>query len=128
MYLDVEATAAACAADWDVIVVGAGAVGLVLSVSLARANLKVLLLESGSTDNGDAKDLNEVRITGRAHQGAMHGRARVVGGTTTLWGGQLTKFTPYDFSRREIMPDCAWPLEAGEMEQYYAQSAALLGL
>jgi choline dehydrogenase-like flavoprotein len=128
MYLDVEATAAAAATDWDVIVIGAGAVGLLLSVSLARTNLKVLLLESGSRDNGDAKDLNEVRLTGRAHQGATHGRARVVGGTTTLWGGQLTKFTPYDFSRREMMPDCPWPLEAGEMEKYYAQAAALLGL
>ena len=128
MYLDVEATAAAAATEWDVIVVGAGAVGLVLSVRLARANLRVLLLESGGTDNGDAKDLNEVRVTGRAHQGAIHGRARVVGGTTTLWGGQLTKFTPYDFSNRAMMPDCEWPVAGEEIEPYYGEVAALLGL
>jgi choline dehydrogenase-like flavoprotein len=128
MYLDDESTAAAAATEWDVIIVGAGAVGLVLSVILARANKRVLLLESGTTNNGDAKDLNEIRVTGRAHQGAIHGRARVVGGTTTLWGGQLTKFVPYDFSNRKIMPDCAWPIDSREIEGYYAEVAGLLGL
>jgi choline dehydrogenase-like flavoprotein len=128
MYLDDESTAAAAATEWDVIVVGAGAVGLVLSVILARANKRVLLLESGTANQGDAKDLNEVRVTGRAHQGAIHGRARVVGGTTTLWGGQLTKFIPYDFSSRKIMPDCTWPIDSREIEGYYAEVAGLLGL
>src|SRR5260370_24958723 len=124
MYLDDESTAAAASTEWDVIVVGAGAVGLVLSVILARANKRVLLLESGTTDNGYAKDLNDIRVTGRPHQGAIHGRARVVGGTTTLWGGQLTRFIPYDFSTREIMADCKWPIGYEDIERYYEEVAS----
>jgi choline dehydrogenase-like flavoprotein len=128
MYLDDENLVAAASTKWDVIVVGAGAVGLVLSVSLARANKRVLLLESGTADPGYARDLNEIRVTGRQHLGAIHGRARAIGGTTTLWGGQLTRFVPYDFDAREIMPDCNWPVHYEDIEKYYAEVAALLGL
>jgi choline dehydrogenase-like flavoprotein len=129
MYLDdEEATGAAASAEWDVIVVGAGAVGLVLSISLARAGRRVLVLESGSKDGVDARDLNDAEITGRAHLGALHGRARTVGGTTTLWGGQLTRFVPYDFDAREITADSRWPLRYEDLEQYYAEAAAMLDL
>jgi glycine/D-amino acid oxidase-like deaminating enzyme len=65
MYMNDEDLAAAASTEWDVIVVGAGAVGLILSVSLARANKRVLLLESGAAEHGDAKDLNEILVTGR---------------------------------------------------------------
>lgn len=128
MYLDVESTAAAASKEWDIIIVGAGAVGLVISVILARANWRVLLLESGAVDDGYAKDLNHVRVTGRQHEGAVHGRARVVGGTTTLWGGQLTRFIPYDFETRDFMADCAWPIDYEAMASHYAAVAGLLGL
>ena len=128
MYLADNDLAGAGAADWDAIVVGAGAVGLVAAVSLARANRRVLLLESGSADPGTAQDLNEVEMTGRLHTGALHGRARVIGGTTTLWGGQLTQFVPYDFDSRAIMPDAIWPVGFAEVERYYADVAKLLGL
>lgn len=128
MYLDVESTAAAASTEWDIIIVGAGAVGLVLAVILSRARRRVLVLESGAAADGDAKDLNQVRLTGRRHEGAVHGRARVVGGTTTLWGGQLTRFMPYDFETREFMADCAWPINYQEMASHYAAVAELLGL
>lgn len=114
--------------DWDVIVVGAGAVGLVTAVSLARAGLQVLLLETGSRDPGAAQDLNEVGMTGRPHMGALHGRARVVGGTTTLWGGQLAQFIPYDFESRPIVADPAWPISFDEVKTYYGDVANLLAL
>jgi choline dehydrogenase-like flavoprotein len=123
-----EQAAAAASKEWDVIVVGAGAVGLIVSVSLARANRRVLLLESGSKDENDGKDLNEILVTGRPHLGALHGRARTVGGTTTLWGGQLTRFLPYDFDVREIMADCKWPLQYADIEPYYAEVAGMLDL
>jgi choline dehydrogenase-like flavoprotein len=128
MYMNEEAVAGAASTEWDVIVVGAGAVGLILSVSLARAHKRVLLLESGAADNSDAKDLNDVFVTGRRHHGATHGRARTVGGTTTLWGGQLTRFVPYDFDSRQIMSDCKWPLRYEDIERYYADVAGMLDL
>jgi choline dehydrogenase-like flavoprotein len=128
MYINDEDLAAAASTEWEVIVVGAGAVGLILSVSLARANKRVLLLESGAAEHGDAKDLNEILVTGRPHLGATHGRARTVGGTTTLWGGQLTRFIPYDFDVREIMADSPWPLHYEDIESYYTDVAKMLDL
>jgi choline dehydrogenase-like flavoprotein len=128
MYMNDEELAAAASTEWDVIVVGAGAVGLILSVSLARANKRVLLLESGAAEHGNAKDLNEILVTGRPHLGATHGRARTVGGTTTLWGGQLTRFIPYDFDAREITADSRWPLHYGDIENYYTDVAKMLDL
>lgn len=128
MYLSESALADAASIRWDVIIVGAGAVGLVLAASMSRAGRRVLLLETGSTDPGAAQDLNAVEVTGRPHLGALYGRARVVGGTTTLWGGQLTRFVPYDFEARDIIPDCRWPLAFADLERYYVETASLLGL
>jgi choline dehydrogenase-like flavoprotein len=128
MYLAESSSAHGVDTEWEVIVIGAGAVGLVSAVSLARAGVRVLLLETGAAEPGDAQDLNAVSMTGRAHSGAQHGRARVVGGTTTLWGGQLTQFIPYDFESRAIMPDAAWPISFAEVERYYGDVAGLLGL
>ncbi len=128
MYLSDSDPARGVDNGWEVIVIGAGAVGLVAAVSLARAGVRVLLLETGASEPGAAQDLNAVSMTGRPHSGALHGRARVVGGTTTLWGGQLTQFVPYDFESRAIMPDAAWPISFGEVDKYYADVAELLGL
>jgi choline dehydrogenase-like flavoprotein len=129
MYIIDKGWAAAASKEWDVIVVGAGAVGLIVSVSLARAGRRVLLMESGATEpNADQGELNEILVTGRPHLGATHGRARIVGGTTTLWGGQLTQFVPYDFDAREILADCVWPLRYDEIASAYANVAKILDL
>ena len=116
MYLSESDSTPGVDTEWEVVVIGAGAVGLVAAVSLARAGVKVLLLETGAAEPGAAQDLNAVSMTGRAHSGALHGRARVVGGTTTLWGGQLTQFVPYDFEARAIMPGAAWPISFTEVK------------
>ncbi len=128
MYLNREEFPAAASVPWDLIVVGAGAVGLILAVSLARAGKRVLLLESGTRNAADANDLNDVIVTGRAHDGALHGRARMVGGTTTLWGGQLTRFLPYDFEFRESTASCKWAIRFEDVEPYYVEVAAMLDL
>ena len=128
MFIEREHLADAAAAQWHTLVVGAGPVGLVVAVSLARAGKKVLLLESGSKDHGDAKDLNETVMAGRPHGGALHGRARTIGGTSTLWGGQLTRFVPYDFAARPFMTDRNWPLRFEQVAPFYVDVAKLLGL
>lgn len=128
MYINEADLVTAASKEWDVIVVGAGAVGLILAVSLGRADQRVLLLDSGARDNSDANDLNAVVMTGRQHLGATHGRARTIGGTTTLWGGQLTRFVPYDFDARQIMADCAWPIRYEDIERFYTDVARMLDL
>ncbi len=87
MYLSESDPTQGVDTEWEVVVIGAGAVGLVAAVSLARAGVKVLLLETGAAEPGAAQDLNAVSMTGRAHSGALHGRARVVGRHDHALGG-----------------------------------------
>ena len=84
MYINEADLVSAASKEWDVIVVGAGSVGLILAVSLGRADKRVLLLDSGARDNSDANDLNAVVMTGRQHLDTTHGRARTINRTTTL--------------------------------------------
>jgi choline dehydrogenase-like flavoprotein len=128
MYLPAENLNDAAVTEWDAIVVGAGAVGLIVSVSMARAGKRVVLLESGGSVPGEANELNDVSVTGRPHLGVTHGRGRVVGGTTTMWGGQLTRFVPYDFDAREALSDSRWPLGYGDVVAHYEDVATMLDL
>lgn len=113
---------------WDVIIAGAGAVGLISAIKLGRLGKKVLVLESGSEQaTMRAQNLNKATQTGRFHSGIMNGRARVVGGTTTLWGGQLTFFQKSDFEKVRNSQKL-WPLQVEELTPFYYEAAKLLSL
>lgn len=113
----------------DVVILGAGAVGLVMSVKLARQGVNVLLCESGgrSAETG-SQALNDAVVVGRPHTGIFEGRARVLGGTTTLWGGQLISFREIDFQPREWLGLKGWPIDRNALTTYYEEVAKMLGL
>jgi choline dehydrogenase-like flavoprotein len=114
---------------WDTIIIGAGAVGLVAGVCLSKRGYRVLILESGSRHHAaSAHLLNDCNSVGRFHSGIRDGRARIVGGTTTLWGGQLTKFVAPDLRPREATGCRQWPIEFSKIEKNYRRVADLLGL
>jgi choline dehydrogenase-like flavoprotein len=52
---------------------------------------------------------------------------KALGGTTRLWGGQLTAFSPADFAR-EIEGSSGWPVSFDEMSPYVARAIAFLGV
>jgi choline dehydrogenase-like flavoprotein len=52
---------------------------------------------------------------GKRHEGVHLGRAAGLGGTSSLWGGQLAEFDEADLER----PDAAWPLSYEELQKYY---------
>jgi len=127
----------------DVLVVGAGAVGIVLGLALARAGFSVLLLEAGPFDpDPDFRRRNAGPNTGRRFRGLLDGRMKALGGTTRLWGGQLTSFSRADFARplytrlnadaRAIDPlglgEGEWPMEFDDLVPYIARARSFLGL
>ena len=106
----------------ETLVIGGGTIGLPLSLRLAdTTGAHVLCLESGGWDQPDeTHPLNAVEQRGIEYAGAEHGRFRVVGGTSTRWGGALIPFQDAD------MAD--WPIGWGDLAPYLADVESLFGL
>ncbi len=111
------------------VVVGAGAVGLLFATYLSRQGKEVIVLETGGRSYSAASQaLNTSVISGRSHEGVTSGRARVLGGTSTLWGGQLIAFDKIDLEPRPWLGLAGWPIDRDELSPYYSKVARLLGL
>ncbi|QDU58476.1 choline dehydrogenase [Aeoliella mucimassa] len=109
-----------------IVVVGAGAVGIHLSVLLARQGRKVVLLESGNHILSSFAS-NAYRTEGREHNGIRLGRSVALGGTTNLWGGQLVEFEALDFESRDWVANSGWPVGYEEFSRYFGPTYDALG-
>lgn len=111
------------------VVVGAGAVGLLFATYLSRQGKEVLVLETGGRSySASSQSLNTSVISGRPHEGVTSGRARILGGTSTLWGGQLVAFDKIDMEPRPWLGLTGWPISREELSPYYSEVARVLGL
>ncbi|HLZ89182.1 MAG TPA: GMC family oxidoreductase [Puia sp.] len=116
-------------AAYDVIIVGAGAAGILLAVELTRKHTRVLLVEAGHfTEDQDRQVLNEVEQTGKTVTTAVWGRKRAIGGTTIAWGGQSLPFGPIDFEKRSWVANSGWPLAYEELEPYYVAANRFMNI
>jgi choline dehydrogenase-like flavoprotein len=127
--VDLDKTQAGSALNAQVCVVGAGAVGLALAVELAKAGVDVLVLEGGgaSMEKG-SQALQQGESVGHPFANIEVGRYRVLGGTTTLWGGQVLPFDDFVTGARPWVGHEAWPVAEDELARYFSQTYAHLGL
>lgn len=105
----------------DVVIAGAGTVGLFIASRLAKCGRSVMIVEAGRRV---AEAADPVKCVGKDHNGARIGRAIGLGGTSTLWGGQLAEFEERDLRRSE----CPWPLSYDELAGWYNETYRALGL
>ncbi|WP_211455058.1 GMC family oxidoreductase [Collimonas antrihumi] len=113
----------------DIAIIGGGTVGLTIATSLSRAGFDTVVQESGGEFfESKSQSLNDAHVTSRPHAGIRDGRARVLGGTSTLWGGQLVRFSKLDLSDRPWANSNAWPITFSELTPYYKRVAEILGL
>ncbi len=113
----------------DVVIVGGGTVALLLAVLLERQGQRVLVLETGGGGfETPAQALNDATVIGRAHMGISTARGRALGGTSNLWGGQLTGFVPADFDARAGVSDAPWPITYQDLQPWYEAVARELRL
>lgn len=110
--------------DADVVIAGAGTVGLFVAQYLLRQGLRVAVIESGDRVAAASNDGQGAQAIGKAHSGVHLGRAFGLGGTSTLWGGQLVEFQPEDLQR----PESTWPISYAELKTLYAAVYQQLGL
>ncbi|HMR32546.1 MAG TPA: GMC family oxidoreductase [Geminicoccaceae bacterium] len=111
--------------DCDVCIVGAGPAGIALALSLARAPLRILVLESGGFEvESEAQSLNEAEVTGLSMSGHLAGRVRAFGGAARLWAGQCLPLDPIDFEPRGWVPHSGWPIGPADLADGYRQAEA----
>jgi choline dehydrogenase-like flavoprotein len=111
----------------DVCIVGAGAAGIAIAREFIGTRYGVVLLESGGfAPEIDTQRLYDSEIVGLPHDSIEQGRARIFGGTTTLWGGQALRFDELDFEKRSWIPLSGWPISRGELEPYYLRAERVL--
>src|SRR5262249_42921161 len=116
------------ALDTDLCIVGAGAAGLALAAEFLDSHRRVLVLESGDAAQSAANaTLNETVCAALPHSGSLEGRARVLGGATTRWGGQLIPLRASETDARSWVAHSGWPFGADTLAPYYRRAERLLG-
>jgi choline dehydrogenase-like flavoprotein len=129
MIVDLSTQEPGICRETDVLVVGAGIAGLVLAARLRAKRLRVAVLESGGPEQGEGPHpLNQVEQLGDAYPGAMQGRSRCLGGTSTRWGGALIPFTEHDLCARPYLGLPAFPAEMQTLRPYLAELETTFGI
>ncbi len=133
MIHDFRAAGALTLAPDATLVIGAGAAGLAVALTLADAGERVVVLESGGDSNDqnaaqEAAPLNEAVQTGLPLAWVQNGRARTIGGTTALWHGQCMRLHDIDLSKRPWVAHSGWPMALSELDSHYAAAERFLGL
>ncbi len=140
----------------DVVIVGSGVAGAITGYTLARAGVKVLILEAGPrVDRGkavtqflqsptkgpnspypahpkvpqpDSDDIGAYYV--QAGPVPFRGlQAKVVGGTTWHWGGLTLRYRPNDFQlRSKFGVGVDWPLSYSDLEPWYGEAENEIGV
>ncbi|MBA3774246.1 MAG: GMC family oxidoreductase [Ramlibacter sp.] len=111
----------------DVCIVGSGAAGISLALSLSGHGLTVLLLESGQhAAHAPTQALYQGEVSDeRMHSPPDKYRQRRMGGSTTIWGGRCMPLDPIDFETRSQVPHSGWPISFDELAPFYPQANTL---
>lgn len=107
----------------DVVIVGAGTVGLFVARELASSGHSVIVLESGDRVTSNQFNAANAVSVGKQHDGTEVGRAQGLGGTSSLWGGQLVEFEQSDFSSSG-----KWPISYKDVAPWYGHVYNRLGV
>jgi choline dehydrogenase-like flavoprotein len=112
----------------DLCVIGAGPVGISLSLELARMGRSVLMLESGGLHpSARIQALADAVILSPEHHAPMSiSVQRSLGGTSNLWAGRCVPLDAADFAARSGEPGGGWPLTAKDVQPFLALACAYL--
>ena len=111
----------------SIVIIGAGTVGLMLAHELILKGEPIIILEAGNESSIDFFDNTEFKNIGLNHAGVKYGRAKGIGGTTNLWGGQFTEFIQNDIENSHCYNQPKWPITWNEINNYYSRVYQKMG-
>lgn len=130
---------------WDVVVVGSGFGGSTVALRLARAGLRVLILERGKRVRRDesAWDSHAIHVerlyrsdspyvTDEPRSGTINYPDEAVGGRSVFYGAASLRMRPEDFSGDRFPPSGPrppdWPLTYDELAPFYDEAEWAIGV
>jgi choline dehydrogenase-like flavoprotein len=111
----------------EVAIVGAGAVGIAVAMRLAGRVGRIALIEAGGPKfefNKQVKFFRAAYISDPRHAPTELYRRRMLGGTTSVWGGRCIPLDPEDISPDHARP--GWPIGSAEMDPYIPEALEFL--
>lgn len=113
----------------DVCIVGSGAAGLTLARELADRGVRTIVLEGGGETRRHAdQQLFEGIVDGTPYYPLDECRVRMLGGSTSVWGGWCRALDAIDFEPRSWVPGSGWPFAAAQLSGAFARAASICGV
>ncbi len=129
MFIDGRATPNGRVIRSDVCLIGAGAAGITLALTLAKRGVDVVLVESGGLEFDRAtQQLYDGEVIDNDYPPPGSSRLRYLGGTTNHWGGACRPLDPHEFEERGWVPHSGWPIRSSDVEPYYDATREMLSL
>jgi len=111
-----------------VCIVGAGAAGITLALSLQDAGIPVAMVESGTLEFDESIEaLDRGKSVGIPYDLDAQ-RRRGFGGSTSCWAGWCVPMSPEDHVERDWMAGSGWPIGRADLDPYYPAAARVLDI
>jgi choline dehydrogenase-like flavoprotein len=107
----------------EVAIVGAGPVGIALAMRLLGRVGRIFLIEAGTDKFAPVESASYFRaaeVNDPRHMPTELYRRRMLGGTSTIWGGRCTAFDPEDFA--PAAGRSGWPITYAQMQAHVAEA------
>ncbi len=126
MIVDARTIAHGTTVPADLCIVGAGPAGIAIAREFTHHPSRVVLLESGGTTvREEAQFLGRGINTGRAYPPLHVCRRRVLGGSSSFWGGWSHPLDDIDFEERPWVAYSGWPFTRDHLKDEYARAHSM---
>lgn len=108
-----------------VCIIGGGTVGLFLARRLRLSKIPVTIIEAGG-EKIQATKKNTYTFNNYLYEGALINEKFILGGTSTIWGGQMIPVQKSDIQNRNYIGIKSWSINYESIAKYYSIVAKFL--